>query len=568
MFPFAQAFPGKSIQSSALRKLRGWLLPWIMVCACALTGMLALPAWSKPLDLPGTWYSVPADWVYGGSASLAQSQLTEVPRLAATGGRYVYRSNFQVTADGRYVLDFKNSSTIGRFHHYIVNSDGKLVAEAEGGIESATANPFLMRHGREVTLAAGPYTLVSELDSPFFLAQPLPYLDSVENYQQAIKAGNVLVLVCLGVFLGLGFYYTALAVVRKRTAERMYAFFILGNLLYNGTALLVYPDLFGMHWFYLISVPILFSNCAYVAFVMALLELKPASHPRLHRTGQVLMAVFALFAVAAAVLPNWSLEFDRYGVGLFMSYGLVAGIVRAREGNPSARLYLVAIASFFTLGLTSISLSRVDAHALYVEHLGLLAVAVEVFLLALVLSYQFALLNKERQTAIDDAKRSILIAHTDALTGLPNRFNLELELAQLPEKGSLTIIDLDGLKHYNDTYGHLRGDELLCSFSYHLKNRLGERAILHRMGGDEFAITCVAGDLAFIEAMLDETLQALHAENFAIAGASHGSVHVHENSDKRHLKQIADARMYQHKQRHGRRAGDRSMAPQDTRSGV
>jgi diguanylate cyclase (GGDEF)-like protein len=230
-------------------------------------------------------------------------------------------------------------------------------------------------------------------------------------------------------------------------------------------------------------------------------------------------------------------------------------------------LYLVAIASFFVLGLTSISLERMDVHALYVEHLGLLAVAVEIFLLALVLSYQFALLNRERQTAIDDAKRSILIAHTDALTGLPNRFNLEIELAQLPAAGSLTIIDMDGLKHYNDTYGHLRGDELLCSFSYHLKKRLGERAILHRMGGDEFAITCPSGDLPFIEEQLEQTLDALRDDGFNNAGASLGSVHVHEDQGKRDLKQIADARMYQQKQKRRRRASDREttepMPPED-----
>ncbi|WP_394779198.1 GGDEF domain-containing protein, partial [Undibacterium sp.] len=169
-----------------------------------------------------------------------------------------------------------------------------------------------------------------------------------------------------------------------------------------------------------------------------------------------------------------------------------------------------------------------------------------------------ALLNKERQTAIDDAKRSILIAHTDALTGLPNRFNLEIEIAQLPPQGSLTIIDLDGLKHYNDTYGHLRGDELLCSFSYHLKKRLGSVAILHRMGGDEFAITCRSGDTGYVEGMLAGTMEALHKDNFAIAGASFGSALVKEDPTKASLKQMADTRMYQQKQLHRRRASDQA----------
>ncbi|WP_325397370.1 diguanylate cyclase [Undibacterium sp.] len=514
----------------------------------------AVPA--APVDMHGSWYRATQEWQYAGQSRLADAGLVKVPQLSATGGRFWYEADFKLAGAATYVLDFKNSSTVGRFQHFVYDAQGRLVAHLAGGIQSDVANPFFLRHGRELVLAAGDYRLISELDSPFFLAQPEPYLDTLSDYRSAIKAGNALVLVCLGVFLGLGFYYAALAMVRRRTAERMYAIFILGNLLYNGTALLVYPDLFGMHWFYMVSVPVLFSNCAYIVFVMALLELRPGNHPRLYRVGMLLLALFMIFIVLAGFFPNWSLELDRYGVGLFMTYGLVAGIVRARQGNASARLYLVAIAAFFVLGLTSISLSHMDAHTLYVEHIGLLAVAVEVFLLALVLSYQFALLNKERQTAVDDAKRSILIAHTDALTGLPNRFNLEIEIVQLPAEGSLTIIDLDGLKHYNDTYGHLRGDELLCSFSHHLKKRLGSRAILHRMGGDEFAITCRSGDTGYVEEMLAGTMEALRKDNFGIAGASFGSALVMEDPSKKTLKQMADERMYLQKQMHRRRASD------------
>ncbi|GGC79028.1 hypothetical protein GCM10011396_27810 [Undibacterium terreum] len=524
-----------------------------------LTAILPFLAFAAPVDMSGSWYQAKANWKYQGQSQLADSGLSKAEQLNATGGRFWFQADFKIAEAKTYVLDFKSSSTIGKFQHYVYDAQGHLLAHLEGGIQSKVANPFFLRHGRELLLPPGDYRLVTELDSPFFLAQPHPYLDTLDDYRASIKAGNALVLVCLGVFLGLGFYYAALAMVRKRTAERMYAIFILGNLLYNGTALLVYPDLFDMHWFYMISVPVLFSNCAYIVFVMALLEIKPGAQPRLYRAGILLLALFMGFIVLAGFFPNWSLELDRYGVGLFITYGLVAGISRARQGNASARLYLVAIATFFTLALTSISLNHMDAHTLYVEHIGLLAVAVEVFLLALVLSYQFALLNKERQIAIDDAKRSILIAHTDALTGLPNRFNLEIEIVQLPAEGSLTIIDLDGLKHYNDTYGHLRGDELLCSFSHHLKKRLGNRAILHRMGGDEFAITCRSGDTAYIEEMLEGTMELLRKDNFGIAGASFGSALVKEDPSKANLKQMADARMYLQKQLHRRRASDQSQ---------
>ncbi|WP_394782350.1 7TM-DISM domain-containing protein, partial [Undibacterium sp.] len=381
-----------------------------MLTCLSLGVLLSAPVSAAPLDMQGSWYQAPPGWVYQGQNQLQDSPagqppgggLRKVEKLSPTGGHFLFQADFSVTgaksdtnsATARYVLDFRSSSTVGRFHHYVFDAQGHLLAQLEGGIQSSAANPFFLRHGREISLAPGNYRLVTELDSPFFLAQPQPYLDTLADYREAIKPGNALVLVCLGVFLGLGFYYATLAMVRRRMAERMYAIFILGNLLYNGTALLVYPDLFGMHWFYMVSVPVLFSNCAYIVFVMELLEIRPGSHPRLYRTGLALLGLFMIFIIAAGFFPNWSLELDRYGVGLFMFYGLAAGISSTRRGNASAKFYLVAIASFLILGLTSISLNRMDAHTLYVEHIGLLAVAVEVFLLALVLSWQFALLNK------------------------------------------------------------------------------------------------------------------------------------------------------------------------------
>ncbi len=488
---------------------------------------------------------------------MAAAGLQRVAKLAPTGGDFWHQSDFSIARDGRYVLDFKNSSTIGRFRLMVLDNQGKRIADLQGGIQSTEPNPFFLRHGRELTLPAGSYRLIAQLDSPFFLAQPAPYLDTLEHYQQAIKPGNAVVLMCLGVFLGLGFYYAALAMVRRRKAERMYALFILGNLLYNASSLLVFPDLLGVHWFYLLSFPILFSNCAYIVFVLALLEIRPASHPYLYRSGQALLVLFGAFIVLALVRPNWSLELDRYGVGLFMTYGLVAGGVRAYQGNRSARLYLVAIAAFFVLGSAAISLGQMDTHTLYVEHIGLLAVAVEVFLLALVLSYQFALLHSEKELALADARHSAALAHTDALTGLPNRLHLAVSIQKLPENGSLTIIDLDGLKYYNDTYGHDRGDELLCRFSGLLKAFLGDRAMLHRMGGDEFAITCDDGALDWIEDSLQQAGAALQQEDFGFAGLSFGSALVSEDLSRQDLHQLADSRMYQKKQSKRQHTSDR-----------
>lgn len=511
------------------------------------TWLLAAQAHALPSDLGGAWYRADSHYVYARQARLPRHGLTRVDQPSRTGGVYLYEADVTLSRADAYVLDFKNSTTIGAFRHFLFAADGRLVAELAGGIERSEDNPFLIRHGRDVALEAGRYHLITELDSPFLLATPEPFIQPLREYRRDIKWGNALALGALGVLCGLGFYYAALALSRRRLTDVMYVLFIGGNLLYNGSALLLFSDLLGMHWFYLVSVPILFSNAAYVMFVIALLEIGPRTQPVLYRAAQVVLAVLACFVVVAALVPSWSLELDRYGVALLTTYGLIAAIVRARHGHSSARWYVVAITAFFVLGCASISLSRVEAHTLYVEHLGLLAVVVEAALLALVLAHQFSLLHTEKALAERRAREGFRMARRDALTGLPNRYSLDESLKQLPMTGSLTFIDLDGLKHYNDKYGHSKGDELLCSFADALAKRLGERAALYRLSGDEFAITSVDGEVQYVSDKIEEAVSALRHESFEIAGASFGAVMVSEDPSRASLKHLADTRMYENK---------------------
>ena len=50
----------------------------------------------------------------------------------------------------------------------------------------------------------------------------------------------------------------------------------------------------------------------------------------------------------------------------------------------------------------------------------------------------------------------------------------------------LALFDLDGFKHYNDSYGHPTGDALLQRLGCKLQSELEGRATVYRMGGDEF----------------------------------------------------------------------------------
>jgi diguanylate cyclase (GGDEF)-like protein len=80
-----------------------------------------------------------------------------------------------------------------------------------------------------------------------------------------------------------------------------------------------------------------------------------------------------------------------------------------------------------------------------------------------------------------DAKNKLLdeLAHTDSLTGLPNRRAIEEWAAHA---------DLDNFKCINDNYGHDAGDQVLQKFGEVLRENTRASDISGRMGGDEFLL--------------------------------------------------------------------------------
>ena len=87
------------------------------------------------------------------------------------------------------------------------------------------------------------------------------------------------------------------------------------------------------------------------------------------------------------------------------------------------------------------------------------------------------------------------LAGTDDLTGLANRRSFRESLRRYAAAAerhniplSLLLLDIDDFKQINDSWGHERGDEFLCSIGAALKRRVRESDVVARIGGDEFAI--------------------------------------------------------------------------------
>jgi diguanylate cyclase (GGDEF)-like protein len=95
------------------------------------------------------------------------------------------------------------------------------------------------------------------------------------------------------------------------------------------------------------------------------------------------------------------------------------------------------------------------------------------------------------------ADRTRYLAEFDVMTGLANRSQFQARLAELEGGqsglGALLLVDLDGFKQINDTYGHAVGDACLRETARRLVECCGGAALIARIGGDEFAILLKAG---------------------------------------------------------------------------
>lgn len=162
---------------------------------------------------------------------------------------------------------------------------------------------------------------------------------------------------------------------------------------------------------------------------------------------------------------------------------------------------------------------------------------------------------------IEAEKRAHFLAYHDPLTRLANRASLGIRLAHAialsarrRSRLALHIIDLDGFKEVNDSFGHAAGDELLRQVAARFVEVVRASDILARLGGDEFAVVQVDLHDADDAASLARRLLGCFAEPFLVegqavhAGASIGvALYPDDASDPETLMRKADLAMYRAK---------------------
>ncbi|MDO4478321.1 MAG: diguanylate cyclase [Lachnospiraceae bacterium] len=200
----------------------------------------------------------------------------------------------------------------------------------------------------------------------------------------------------------------------------------------------------------------------------------------------------------------------------------ITGLIHINQLRRKRKDITVLFVGLIVLGATGIgslaafgALGDVGYRTIYLT--GLIFFIVTLFV-SIMIHYMESITEHEK--ALEKMRVQERLAYYDAMTGLQNRRGFERLLAEIDEMADeyelrddhpntvLVMMDVNGLKHTNDTYGHAAGDELVVTAANMIKAVFGEEADCFRIGGDEFAVIFkdMKKDLSAYKVALEEAM--------------------------------------------------------------
>ena len=248
----------------------------------------------------------------------------------------------------------------------------------------------------------------------------------------------------------------------------------------------VLPSLNQNWWesFYAFTYPL--ADLMLIAIVLSLLFIRRFSSP-------YFLLVIGISIFAATDFFYLSLDnAELYSVGTLIDDGWLLGILVISESfwhadskqRISQPLITDSRTPIFITASVFFSATVLALNALQPNYFPRYIAFPAVVTLVLAFSRLATAINQSRHIGTER-----LLARTDELTGLPNRRRLISEIEEFVDKeGSLLLLDLDGFKPINDTYGHEIGDKVLKQVALRFDRALPHGAFLARLGGDEFGV--------------------------------------------------------------------------------
>ncbi|MEZ5637554.1 MAG: diguanylate cyclase [Burkholderiaceae bacterium] len=404
-------------------------------------------------------------------------------------------------AGGLWVLDI-DYPVINRVDIFLV-ADGQVVTRGRSG--NLTPPHERMVNARSIamglTLSPGTdYRLYLRVENTGAMILPISLSRPSEFLGRALRE-QMLQGILLGLGLCLLVYSVGQWTLLREPLFIKYALLISGSVLFSllqfGVgAQFVWPGnrWLELHMGGLSALVAATGSFLFIEQVLAGKDMGPGLS-RLMKLGAVLTTASALlYALDIISVQQVTLIVSVLGLAPAM-LGLPGAWRRARRGDPVGHSFLLAWAVYAVSTWTLIAVIKGQVGAnFWTLHAFQFGATLDMLIFMRVLGLQTRALKLAAQAARLERDNLHSMAHTDPLTGLPNRRMLNSAVSTAinqrrpDELVAVYMLDLDGFKQVNDEYGHDTGDALLVEVAHRLQASLRSSDMVSRLGGDEFLV--------------------------------------------------------------------------------
>jgi diguanylate cyclase (GGDEF)-like protein len=484
-----------------------------------------------------------------------QTQQQAIGNVSLLGGHYWLMAEIRHESDVTDWVFAPQNTLIERVEARVYADNGQVQRLATGYQHDSQ---YMLHYGKRIQLQPGTtYRLLVRFSGPYFASHPEFELAPEADYRRQVAVENTLVLTALGALISLAAFNLFIFFTTRDKSQLYYALYLLAYFIAWAFVFHLPVELFGYRNLAVHYVPFFLLPVLNTLFYPEFLQLKD-HFPRLAQLSRMNMALALLLLPSCFFALSYAHTLATVVITIWFVLALVSGIFTWRSGYRPARYFVFAFIALILPGLfilpanVGLTPELIDNAEMWT----LLGGTVDALLLAFALADKIKLLAEQKDGYLKRLNNSLEMANADGLTGLGNRYAFDCYLDQYFEfspqtegedQQLLVLIDLDGLKDINDTYGHSAGDQVLRLFADGMRTWCDEQSRAYRLGGDEFAILSCKHQEKTLREILAKVETTLIDAGFPDAGVSYGIAFAAESDSPGQLFNISDRRMYRYK---------------------
>ena len=209
--------------------------------------------------------------------------------------------------------------------------------------------------------------------------------------------------------------------------------------------------------------------------------------------GNLLLLNFFVFAVLTALKISKSIYFVSLCIhhALMCILMIIVTISRVRyfycSENKQEQNIARGVVLFMLFSGVAVLFFFFDSKRLYATVYGIGFAILIIYMIKITI---YNVLSVYKESVKLDLYKSL--SYTDVLTGIKNRnaFENDQQNLKIDKSVCLIMMDINGLKRINDTFGHRFGDDIICRTAQAISKSFSSIGECYRIGGDEFAVIC------------------------------------------------------------------------------